>query len=158
MIEETIVKPKILGYKIKSADRDELLHEMADYLNSLGYVKSSYGDSLIERENKYPTGIDTDPIPVAIPHSEREEVLKTAILVGQTTEEGVSFQKIEGDGMWINPKVIFMLAVDTDQGQLEVISRLMGVIQEPEVVERVTQAATTDEIETIVNEAFDKQE
>ena len=66
------------------------------------------------------------------------------------------FQKIEGDGMWINPKVIFMLAVDTDQGQLEVISRLMGVIQEPEVVERVTQAATTDEIETIVNEAFDK--
>ena len=51
-----------------------------------------------------------------------------------------------------------MLAVDTDQGQLEVISRLMGVIQEPEVVERVTQAATTDEIETIVNEAFDKQE
>ena len=39
MIEETIVKPKILGYKIKSADRDELLHEMADYLNSLGYVK-----------------------------------------------------------------------------------------------------------------------
>ena len=95
MIEETIVKPKILGYKIKSADRDELLHEMADYLNSLGYVKSSYGDSVIERENKYPTGIDTDPIPVAIPHSERE---------------------------------------------------------------RVTQAATTDEIETIVNEAFDKQE
>lgn len=157
-ISDVVTRPGILGYKIKNEDRDAVLHEMADYLNSIGIVKDTYGDSVIERENKYPTGIDTEPIPVAIPHSEREEVIKTAILVGQAKEGGVRFQKIEGDGVWIHSKVIFMLAVDTDQGQLEVISQLMNVIQDPDVVQRIVAAETTEEIEAIVGGAFDRQE
>lgn len=157
-ISDTVIRPRIIGYKITKDERDDVLHEMADYLISLGLVRDTYGDSVIERENKYPTGIDTEPIPVAIPHSEREEVIKTAILVGQTKESGVSFQKIEGDGVWINSKVIFMLAVDTDQGQLEVISRLMGVIQDSSVVKCVVDAENTNEIEKIVSNAFDRQD
>ena len=51
-----------------------------------------------------------------------------------------------------------MLAVDTDQGQLEVISQLMNVIQDPEVVQRIVEAETTEEIEAIVGSAFDRQE
>ena len=105
--------PKIIGYMIKGDTRDEVLHEMADFLYEKGHVVKTYGDSVIERENNYPTGIDVEPIPVAIPHSERNEVLKTAILVGKTKESGVDFEKIEGDGTWINAKVIFMLAVDS---------------------------------------------
>ncbi len=157
-ISEVVTRPRIIGYKVTSKDRDKALHEMADYLHSIGVVKGTYGDSVIERENKYPTGIDTEPIPVAIPHSEREEVIKTAILVGQTKKGGVWFQKIEGDGLWVSAKVIFMLAVDTDQGQLEVISQLMNVIQDPEVVQRIVEAETTEEIEAIVGSAFDRQE
>lgn len=157
-ISEVVTRPRIIGYKVTSKDRDKALHEMADYLHSIGVVKGTYGDSVIERENKYPTGIDTEPIPVAIPHSEREEVIKTAILVGQTKKGGVRFQKIEGDGLWVSAKVIFMLAVDTDQGQLEVISQLMNVIQNPEVVQRIVEAETTEEIEAIVGSAFDRQE
>ncbi len=157
-ISEVVTRPRIIGYKVTSKDRDKALHEMADYLHSIGVVKGTYGDSVIERENKYPTGIDTEPIPVAIPHSEREEVIKTAILVGQTKKGGVRFQKIEGDGLWVSAKVIFMLAVDTDQGQLEVISQLMNVIQDPEVVQRIVEAETTEEIEAIVGSAFDRQE
>lgn len=157
-ISEVVTRPRIIGYKVTSKDRDEALHEMADYLHSIGVVKGTYGDSVIERENKYPTGIDTEPIPVAIPHSEREEVIRTAILVGQTKKSGVRFQKIEGDGLWVLSKVIFMLAVDTDQGQLEVISQLMDVIQDPEVVRRIVEAETTEEIEAIVGSAFDRQE
>lgn len=157
-ISEVVTRPRIIGYKVTKEDRDEALREMADYLYSIGVVKGTYGDSVIERENKYPTGIDTDPIPVAIPHSEREEVIKTAILVGQTKKGGVRFQKIEGDGFWVLSKVIFMLAVDTDQGQLEVISQLMNVIQDPDVVSRIVEAETTEEIEAIVGSAFDRQE
>ena len=89
-ISEVVTRPRIIGYKVASKDRDEALHEMADYLHSIGVVQGTYGDSVIERENKYPTGIDTEPIPVAIPHSEREEVIKTAILVGQT-KKGTAF-------------------------------------------------------------------
>ena len=155
VICEVVCKPKIVGYIISKEERDDVLHEMADYLYSNGSVVKSYGDSVIERENNYPTGIDVEPIPVAIPHSERNEVLKTTILVGKTKEQGVAFEKIEGDGNWIQARVVFLLAVDSDQGQLEVIAQLMNVIQDAETVQRIVDALTSDEIETIVSTAFD---
>ncbi|MFR2776118.1 MAG: PTS sugar transporter subunit IIA [Anaerostipes sp.] len=147
-------QPQIIGYKIQGTERDEVLNEMADYLASLGMVKSTYGKAVIQRENEFPTGICTEPNAVAIPHCERDGVLKTAILVGQPREDGVTFERIDVDDEYINARAIFMLAVDTDQGQLEVISKLMDVIQDAEVIDHIIHAKTCEEIKEIVTRAF----
>ena len=109
---------------------------------------------MIQRENEFPTGICTEPNAVAIPHCERDGVLKTAILVGQPREDGVTFERIDVDDEYINARAIFMLAVDTDQGQLEVISKLMDVIQDAEVIDHIIHAKTCEEIKEIVTRAF----
>ncbi|WP_287477076.1 PTS sugar transporter subunit IIA [Anaerostipes sp.] len=147
--------PQIIGYKIRGKERDEVLHEMADYLADMGMVKSTYGQSVINRENEFPTGICTEPNAVAIPHCERDGVLKTAILVGQPGKEGITFERIDADKEYVNAKAIFMLAVDTDQGQLEVISRLMDVIQNEKVIQGIIDAKTCEDIKEIVTNAFE---
>lgn len=154
-INNTLKLPQIIGYKIQNTKRDEVLHEMADYLASMGMVKPTYGQSVIDRENEYPTGICTEPNAVAIPHCERDGVLKTAILVGQPRKEGITFERIDADKEYINAKAIFMLAVDTDQGQLEVISRLMDVIQNEKVIQEIIDAKTCEDIKEIVTKAFE---
>ena len=132
---------------------------MADYLASMGMVKPTYGQSVIDRENEYPTGICTEPNAVAIPHCERDGVLKTAILVGQPRKEGITFETEcigkNNDKEYINAKAIFMLAVDTDQGQLEVISKLMDVIQNEKVIQEIIDAKTCEDIKEIVTKAFE---
>lgn len=153
-IESSINVPQIIGYKVKGTKRDQVLHEMADYLADRGMVKATYGDSVIARENTFATGICTEPNAVAIPHCERDGVLKTAILVGQAPEEGVTFERIDVDNEYVQAKAIFMLAVDTNQGQLEVISKLMEVIQNQQVVQGIIDAKECDDIKNIVEMAF----
>ena len=154
-IRDTVKMPQIIGYKLRGIERDEVLHEMADYLADMGMVKSTYGQSVINRENEFPTGICTEPNAVAIPHCERDGVLKTAILVGQPGKEGITFERIDADKEYVNAKAIFMLAVDTDQGQLEVISRLMDVIQNEKVIQGIIDAKTCEDIKEIVTNAFE---
>ncbi|MDD4371696.1 MAG: PTS sugar transporter subunit IIA [Anaerostipes sp.] len=143
-----------MGYKVKGTKRDQVLHEMADYLADRGMVKVTYGDSVIARENTFATGICTEPNAVAIPHCERDGVLKTAILVGQAPEEGITFERIDVDNEYVQAKAIFMLAVDTNQGQLEVISKLMEVIQNQQVIQGIIDAKECDDIKNIVERAF----
>lgn len=146
--------PQIMGYQITGTDRDDVLTEMAAFLASMGMVKPTYGQAVIDRENIYPTGICTEPYPVAIPHCERDGVLKTAILVGQTKNKGITFARIDDTDLCVDAKVIFMLAVDTNQGQLEVISKLMDVIQDEKVVEEIVHAKTCEKIKEVVTNAF----
>lgn len=153
-IENITTVPQILGYQISGTNRDDVLQEMADYLASMGMVKPTYGQAVIDRENIYPTGICTEPIAVAIPHCERDGVIKTAILVGQTKGGGVTFQRIDDTELMVDAKVVFMLAVDTNQGQLEVISKLMDVIQDEKVIEAIANADTCEKIREIMTDAF----
>lgn len=153
-IDIQTVMPQIMGYQITGTERDDVLTEMADFLASMGMVKPTYAKAVIDRENIYPTGICTEPYPVAIPHCERDGVLKTAILVGQTRNNGITFQRIDDTDLNVDAKVIFMLAVDTNQGQLEVISKLMDVIQDEKVVEEIVHAKTCEKIKEIVTNAF----
>ena len=153
-IDIQTVMPQIMGYQITGTERDDVLTEMADFLASMGMVKPTYAKAVIDRENIYPTGICTEPYPVAITHCERDGVLKTAILVGQTRNNGITFQRIDDTDLNVDAKVIFMLAVDTNQGQLEVISKLMDVIQDEKVVEEIVHAKTCEMIKEIVTNAF----
>lgn len=146
--------PQIIGYQVYGTDRDTVLNEMAGYLLSKEMVMPTYGQAVIERENLFPTGIPSEPIPVAIPHSNRNEVIKTAILVGKVENDGVPFRRMDDTESEIFAKVIFMLAIDSNQGQLETLSRLMELVQDNEVIESITKAATTTEIQKIVEEFF----
>lgn len=146
--------PQIIGYEITGTDRESVLREMAGYLESKGMVKPTYGQLVIERENRFPTGIPSEPIAVAIPHSERDAVLKTAILIGKTKESGISFRRIDDPNLEVNAKVIFMLAIDSNREQLDTISKIMELIQDSKLIEKILKAETTEKIEALVSQAF----
>ena len=61
------------------SDKEAVIREVYQKLLDRGYVKGDFIEHILERENKYPTGIDTSPISkdlpnVAIPHTEGEFV------------------------------------------------------------------------------------
>jgi PTS system galactitol-specific IIA component len=49
--------------------REELLQKVASELERKKYVKKSNKDAIISREAQYPTGLPTDVLKVAIPHT-----------------------------------------------------------------------------------------
>ena len=54
----------------KEYSAEEILQNIGKRLSKRGYVKESFGNALIEREKKYPTGLKTYPYAVAIPHTD----------------------------------------------------------------------------------------
>lgn len=52
---------------------------MTDKLLELGYVKDTFRDAIKTREANYPTALPVEPYPVAIPHSDPENIIKPFI-------------------------------------------------------------------------------
>lgn len=66
-------------YVSDAVDRDAVFSDVYQHLLKAGYVKGNFLSHVLEREDQYPTGIDTSPISkdlpnVAIPHTEGEFV------------------------------------------------------------------------------------
>ena len=68
-----------LAVKVSGDTDEDVLRATAAELFAEGYVKESYSDAIIEREKKYPTGLPTGEICVAIPHTDPEHVNDAAI-------------------------------------------------------------------------------
>ncbi len=153
MNTSSIHLPAILGCISDNSDKNEVLLEMASHLEALGKVKTSYGGAVIEREKSFPTGIPVEPIAVAIPHSDRVHVISSAILVAKVKKE-VFFNRIDDPEETIGVKVIFMLAMADNQGQLDTMSKIMELIQDPVLVQKIIEAENAKEIEAIVVQAI----
>lgn len=153
-MSENTALPKIEGYFASGTTRDDVLNEMAGYLAAKGAVKETYGAAVIERENTYPTGIPSEPIGVAIPHSERRDlVLDTTILVAKLAQD-VRFQRIDDADLQVGVRVIFMLAVDSNQGQLETIATVMELVQDEKLIQKIVEATSPEEIQQAVSAAY----
>ena len=76
---------------------------------------------------------------MAIPHSDRALVEDTTILVAKLPH-GVTFTRIDDGDLTVDVRVVFMLAVNSDQGQLDTIAQVMDLIQNPELVQSVACA------------------
>jgi len=86
---------KELIYKKESTlKKNEVLAEMAELLRKNGFVKDTYGEALIKREEEYPTGLETGEINVAIPHVDVKHVNEAAIAVG-ILKNPIDFNKME---------------------------------------------------------------
>ena len=145
--------PVFEGFFAKSVTRDELLQEMADHLLKKGFVKEGYAEAVLARENKFPTGIPCEPISVAIPHCDRGFVNDTAVLVAKLAQP-VTFNRIDDPDETVDVDLAFMLAVNSDEGQLEMLSKIMDLIQNEELVKGVLGAVSPEEISRLALEAY----
>ncbi|PTM58465.1 PTS sugar transporter subunit IIA [Desmospora activa] len=118
---------------IRANTKDEVLYLMASNMKRQGVVKESYIQAVIEREHHYATGLPTQGISVAIPHTDKEHVNRKGLSVG-VLHEPVDFV-IMGERKQSTPvKLVFMLAVDESHPQLFLLQKLMGLFQDEELL------------------------
>ena len=104
-LNENLIMPDL-----KAGSSDEVFQQLGGLLVSEGYCKSSYVQALIEREKDFPTGINMGNIGIAIPHTDKEHVIKGAVAIGVLKEPCISIRWETNDEN-VEAKLIFMLAV-----------------------------------------------
>ena len=125
---------------------EELMEQICGYAQKKGYVKDSYLAAVLERENSYPTGLPTEVMKVALPHTtDQSHVLKSGIFIAKLPKP-VSFKEM-GEGINDVPvEMVFMLTVNGTKEQLTVLQNIVGMFTKPEALAALKNTNTAADI------------
>ena len=126
--------------KAEAVDKLIALHEKAGNLTDV----NEYKKAILERENQGSTAIGEG---IAVPHAKSNSV-KTAGLSAITVSAGVDYNAPDGKPS----DILFMIAAPLDGDlHLEILSRLMVMLMEPEFCADLRNAKNADEFLSIID-------
>lgn len=138
--KEAIELGTSVSTKNEAIDKLISLHEKAGNLNDV----QAYKAAILERENQGSTAIGEG---IAVPHAKSESV-KVPGLSAITLPNGVDYGAPDGKAS----DILFMIAAPLDGDlHLEILSRLMVMLMEPEFCADLRKAATADEFLQIID-------
>ncbi|OJG77465.1 hypothetical protein RV10_GL002439 [Enterococcus pallens] len=114
-------------------------------------VVAEYPEQVIKREEGFPTGLPTEPIGVAIPHTDAKFVHNNRVTIA-TLKNPIQMEVMGGmDDTKIDVSIVFLLALGQSNKQLNILQKLMGILPKAELLERIKQG-TKEEIYQIARE------
>lgn len=145
------LKESLIFTDLEAETYEDVMQAVGQKVTAEGFAKESYVDALINREKDFPTGLDIDGFGVAIPHTDVSHVNKAATAIA-ILKNPVTFVQMGTDDDYVDAKVVFVLAVDDPQGHLEQLQRIISIIQDKNVLEKLTQAKEASEIINVIKE------
>jgi PTS system galactitol-specific IIA component len=134
---------------LKGESAAEVLLQMADALMKNGNVMDGFGTAVTLREENQPTGLPAS-VGIAIPHADPEYVLQPAICVG-FPETTIPFRMMGEEEETVEVGIIFMLAINKSEEQLELFQRLMDFIQKDVLLKELLDCNSSREAANLLN-------
>lgn len=150
MIWETL-KEALIFIDLDCENAENALQFIGNAMISEGYVTTDYVWALTERERKFPTGLDIHGTGVAIPHTDAAYVNQEGIAIA-SLKRPVDFRQMGEENTWIPVQLIFLLMVPCDKGQVDWIQRMLTIIQDTSVLERLQKAKQAGDVIQIIRE------
>jgi galactitol PTS system EIIA component len=148
------IDKKLILIHVQAKEKGEVLKKLAELLEDAGFVKDTYYDAVAAREAKYPTGLPTQPMAIAIPHCDAEHCIKPAIAVA-TLQQPVEFGIMGDEGGAVNVNVVFLLALDKKTDQAEFLGKLSNLFQNGDMIEHIARCPDSAEIASLVSNYVD---
>ena len=149
-----LLRKDLIRVNVDYDSREEALRSFAEEYVKAGVVKDTYPQAILDREKVYPTGLPAIAFDIAIPHCDSQYVNEAAIGVC-TLAHPIEFNQM-GGGEPIHPVMLFMLAIKDPDAQISTLRKIMGVIQNKDLLEKIRQAKTEDEIYDLLAPELDK--
>ena len=145
------LKESLILTDLNASTSDDVMRLVGQKVIVEGHANASYVDALSESAQGFPTGLDIDGFGVAIPHTDVSHVNKAATAIA-ILNHPVTFVQMGTDDDYVDAKVVFMLAVDDPKGHLEQLQRIIAIIQDKEILERLAQGKEAKQIIEIIKE------
>jgi galactitol PTS system EIIA component len=139
-----LLDPRCVATNVECRDDTSVIRYAASLLARIGAVTAHYAEAAVERERVFPTGLPTEPIGVAIPHTD-QGVVAPAIAV-LTLREPVPFLEMGTGEREIPVTVVMMLALEAGSAHVEALGTLAEMIQRPGFLDKVAATYTAAEL------------
>ena len=153
MTASPINEDTILVAELQADSPVDAIRQMAEILSRQGIVKPEFVEAVLAREKEYPTGIPVG-VPVALPHTDAEQCLKPAVLIGKM-ERPVAFGMMGGEeDDTVDVLLVFIVSLPDPKNQVETLKKLTEIFREQVILENILTTTSTDEIKHMIAEKF----
>ena len=123
--------------------------QLASLLLSGGYVKNTFADALIAREQKYPTALEVGEHNVAIPHTDAEHTVSGAIAVGVLAHP-IAWCRMDDADETCQVDFVVMLALNDPHDHLEMLQKVIDLVQDQRLIAHALAAKSAEEVVSLV--------
>lgn len=125
-IDTSLLKPELVFFDFEATDRVDLFTRLGVILAEKGYVKDTWLDAILEREDNYPTGLACETVQVALPHVDPEHLLKPYIAIVKPAAP-VRFDGMAGSGPVDAQLVVNLGLLAHAEDQVGVLQAFLGI-------------------------------
>ena len=133
------------------SSREEALTLAGDLFFRSGCTGGEYGQAMLERERRYPTGLAGRRLGIAIPHADGDRVLESAAAV-IVPRRPVVFGLMGSRGETVECHVIVPFALRHAGLQPFVLRKLMKLLMDEDRLEHIRQARDRKEVLELLRE------
>lgn len=133
---------------LDSADSaEDVIRRLSAPLLASGAALASLPDAAVARELAHPTGLELSPEGpnAALPHADREHVARSAIAIA-TLRTPVEFHRMDRPEQPVAVRLVILLALADDEGQLAALREVGALLQRPESVAALLDAHDAEAI------------
>lgn len=159
-MEESISKndlaidESIILVKETVTDKEEIIRKLGGLLFDNGFVKDTYIQAVIDRELVYPTGLKARVTGVAVPHTDTQHVIKPAVAIA-TLKTPVIFNGMGAPETEVTVDIVLMLAIHDPKLVVNVLRKVIFVIEDDKSLKNLLAANSKTEIKTIMRTHID---
>jgi PTS system galactitol-specific IIA component len=150
--ENMLREDLVFTQKHFESKKDAILF-LAEQLKQKEYVRETFADAVVEREEKYPTGLYLGKINVAIPHTETKHVKQSAVGI-LTLDKPVIFNKMDDPSQTIPVLIIFLLAVSEPKEYTKFLAGLVGNFSDKVFIQRIYDASSPWQLLNLVKHSM----
>lgn len=122
-------------------DYEALFKVIGARLNRLGFVTPHFVEALLEREARYPTGLPTKIVGVAIPHTDPVNIIKPFVAIARPLESVAFRQMGTANGEMVDAGLIFVLGMARAVEQVPLLQKVMQVVVDENALKALLQTS-----------------
>lgn len=147
---------EFIYYNISFENRNDLLSFISKQLQEKGYVTEEYEAKIIEREDKYPTGLRLDGMNIAICHADPKYAHRNTMVVAKL-KEPVIFRNAE-NAEQLPVDLVFGLVLTNGNKHIQVLQQLSKFLLDAENLERIKSIKTEAAFKKFIKKNFGETE
>lgn len=146
---------EVMSFNEDVKSSEEIITKLAYELQVKKIVNDQFLSHILQRETKYPTGLATKGVGVAIPHTDSKFVNKSQIAFASLTHP-VIFKNMVNLNETVSVNLVFMIAMSKPHEQVGLLSNLMNLFQKKNDMLMLQKSETKHEVIKILrnNEIF----
>lgn len=136
---------ELTAVNMEARDSEEAIRKAGALFYENGFVKDSYVDAVVAREEGFPTGLQLDGIGVAMPHTDPPHVSRSGVCVVKLSRP-VTFCHMGEPEKQVEAELLFMMAILNSDEHMETLQKVLKVFQNAEIAKKFKDAQDAEQL------------